>query len=334
MTNVRPVADRRATCTFSSAVSVAKVAVIWNVRLTPRRQIAYGGRPEIRSPRNATRPASAASWPVRMLKNVVFPAPFGPMSARISPRGNSKETPSPARRPPSVWRPPPTPSTTPAPAPLRHDTEEPARTREPQRDQNPAEDELPVLRVPGDEGVERRVHGGAERGAAERLDAAEEHHHQRLDRHRHAEIVGEDAALEEREHRAGEAAEEPGDDERHPLMSSHVHTDGFGAPGVVAGSAQRETEGRTTDPCEERDPASDQGGGAVGSEAERRRVAERHHPAGAHEEMKTRSEERERQDLHQHPDVEGRKQPRRRDEPDQQRGHRRPRQRDRRLGDD
>src|SRR5437899_1625799 len=145
MTNVRPVADRRATCTFSSAVSVAKVAVIWNVRLTPRRQIAYGGRPEIRSPRNATRPASAASWPVRMLKNVVFPAPFGPMSARISPRGSSKETPSTACTPPNVLRTPSTLSTASDTTPLRHDTEEPARTREHQRDQNPAGDERHVV---------------------------------------------------------------------------------------------------------------------------------------------------------------------------------------------
>src|SRR5205814_1419140 len=34
-----PVCERRATRTFSSALSVAKVAVIWNVRLTPRRQM-------------------------------------------------------------------------------------------------------------------------------------------------------------------------------------------------------------------------------------------------------------------------------------------------------
>ena len=39
------------------------------------------------SPSKVIRPAVGLYTPVSMLKKVVFPAPFGPMSATIAPRG-------------------------------------------------------------------------------------------------------------------------------------------------------------------------------------------------------------------------------------------------------
>src|ERR1700736_1713741 len=44
------------------------------------------------SPWNRMRPTVGRSTPVRQLKNVLLPAPFGPMMARISPRRISKST--------------------------------------------------------------------------------------------------------------------------------------------------------------------------------------------------------------------------------------------------
>ena len=49
-------------------------------------EMRLGGRPVMSSPLNTMRPAVGRSTPVRQLKNVLLPAPFGPMMARISPR--------------------------------------------------------------------------------------------------------------------------------------------------------------------------------------------------------------------------------------------------------
>src|SRR5437870_2991009 len=55
-------------------------------------------------PRNSMAPASARSWPVRMLNSVDLPAPLGPISARISPRASAMLTPATAWTPPKDFR--------------------------------------------------------------------------------------------------------------------------------------------------------------------------------------------------------------------------------------
>ena len=92
--------ESSAICTFSRTVIEAKVAVIWKVRPTPSRQIAArrqaGDVPAVQP--DAGR-ASGASWPFSMLKQVVLPAPFGPISASISPaRRRRRRRAPPARR--------------------------------------------------------------------------------------------------------------------------------------------------------------------------------------------------------------------------------------------
>ena len=49
-------------------------------------EILLGGRPVMSSPLNRMRPLVGRSTPVRQLKKVLLPAPFGPMMARISSR--------------------------------------------------------------------------------------------------------------------------------------------------------------------------------------------------------------------------------------------------------
>jgi hypothetical protein len=72
---------------------VANVAVIWKVRPTPSRQTARGFRPVVSSPSRWMRPLSGVIWPLSMSKHVLFPAPFGPISARISPAFKLNDTP-------------------------------------------------------------------------------------------------------------------------------------------------------------------------------------------------------------------------------------------------
>src|SRR5262245_44840637 len=66
----------------------------------PRREMRSGGRPAMSAPPNRMRPLVGRRTPVRQLKNVLLPAPLGPMIARISPRGTAKLTLFSAVRPP------------------------------------------------------------------------------------------------------------------------------------------------------------------------------------------------------------------------------------------
>ena len=73
-------------------------------------EIAFGGRPVISSPLKMTRPPVGRSTPVRQLKNVLLPAPLGPMMACTASRATAKLTCDNAASPPnrtdsnSVWR--------------------------------------------------------------------------------------------------------------------------------------------------------------------------------------------------------------------------------------
>ena len=78
----------------------AKVAVIWKVRPTPRRQTVRGGRPVMSAPFSLMVPALGLICPFSMLKQVLLPAPLGPISARMRPAVREKDTPRTACTPP------------------------------------------------------------------------------------------------------------------------------------------------------------------------------------------------------------------------------------------
>src|SRR6266852_2435197 len=71
---------------------VGNVAVIWKVRPTPSRQIARGFLPAVSWPSRLIRPLSGIFWPLSISKHVLFPAPLGPISARISPALSANDT--------------------------------------------------------------------------------------------------------------------------------------------------------------------------------------------------------------------------------------------------
>ena len=79
---------------------VGNVAVIWKVRPTPIRQIARGLLPAVSLPSRLMRPLSGIIWPLSMSKQVLLPAPLGPISARISPAFSENDTPRTAWTPP------------------------------------------------------------------------------------------------------------------------------------------------------------------------------------------------------------------------------------------
>src|SRR5262245_19711804 len=75
--------------------------VIWYERAMALREMRSGERPVMSSPSKTIRPPVGRSTPVRQLKKVDFPAPLGPMTARIWPRGTATLTLSRALSPPN-----------------------------------------------------------------------------------------------------------------------------------------------------------------------------------------------------------------------------------------
>src|SRR5579862_6986235 len=64
-------------------------------------EISFEGNPVMSSPLKTMRPPVGVSTPVRQLKKVLLPAPFGPMMAWVLPRSTAKLTCDSAARPPN-----------------------------------------------------------------------------------------------------------------------------------------------------------------------------------------------------------------------------------------
>src|SRR5262245_38648206 len=86
---------------FSSTVAFGRMLVIWYERAIPRWEIRSGDRPVMSSPARKIAPDAGRRTPVRQLKNVLLPAPLGPMMARTCPSGTEKSTAVRADRPPN-----------------------------------------------------------------------------------------------------------------------------------------------------------------------------------------------------------------------------------------
>ena len=75
-------------------------ALRWNTRAMPRRARALACSRVTSSPLNRIVPEEGISVPPIMLSAVLLPAPFGPMSAQISPSSTTMSSPETACRPP------------------------------------------------------------------------------------------------------------------------------------------------------------------------------------------------------------------------------------------
>ena len=85
--------------TFSSTLSWPKRRMFWNVRPMPARATSWAGHRVASRPSIRMRPALGEKRPEMMLRSVVLPDPFGPISPTISPGRRLRSTPSRARRP-------------------------------------------------------------------------------------------------------------------------------------------------------------------------------------------------------------------------------------------
>ncbi|MNY10770.1 hypothetical protein D3C86_1437650 [compost metagenome] len=93
-------ASTRPSTMLSRTLSPLKSARFWKVRATPSRASrAVGTWPKLRPPIH-TRPRSGRYSPLMTLTSELLPAPFGPMTARISPLAIDRSTPNSAVTPP------------------------------------------------------------------------------------------------------------------------------------------------------------------------------------------------------------------------------------------
>src|ERR1019366_8344900 len=90
-----------AAVTASSTLMPENTCTNWKLRVRPRSAISGGDRRVMSLSRNRTVPESGWMKPEIRLNSVVLPAPFGPITARISPGETSKLTSSTAARPPN-----------------------------------------------------------------------------------------------------------------------------------------------------------------------------------------------------------------------------------------
>ena len=86
--------------TFSRTVIAGKRRTFWKVRAAQLQDL-VGSKPSDILPPKTIEPSSGVSIPTR-LKNVVFPAPLGPMTLTTSPSSTCSSKPLMARRPPNA----------------------------------------------------------------------------------------------------------------------------------------------------------------------------------------------------------------------------------------
>ena len=75
-----------------SALSSLNRFMIWNERDSPRPAMRRGAIPVMSCPANRTLPRSGLKRPVSTLKQVVLPAPFGPIRPDGRPSSKASET--------------------------------------------------------------------------------------------------------------------------------------------------------------------------------------------------------------------------------------------------
>src|SRR6185437_14473527 len=194
-------------------------------------------------------------WPERRLISVDLPAPFGPMTAWISPRANAIETSLTAARPPKKRL---SLSATrmgsgigfsrrsvkgQAQAHARDST----RQKQDRKNDEQPHGEKPMLRHAGELGLDQNQDERAQDGAVERSHAAEDDHHQNLARQLPAEKFGIHEAELSGAEITGETRDRACDDETRELVTERRKPQGAQSILVRLDALDRSSEERSED---------------------------------------------------------------------------------------
>src|SRR5205807_9785702 len=238
-----------------------KICVSWEVRTTPFRATRWGASPVIFSPSNRTSPPVGLRNPVISLNRVLFPAPFGPIMLRISPRLTLKLTWSTAVRPPNRFVSARVSSTT-VPSrltPRRRDPPSQPRRSHPQaqqpigqpehgEDHDHGVDQRLVLAQPRQQLEAQEEHERAGHRAEHIREPAEKAVEHEEDRIRHREARGIDALLRGREERPADPGEAGADGEGRQAILGHIDADAGGERLVLAEGSEEHTS-ELQSPC-------------------------------------------------------------------------------------
>ena len=165
-----------------------------------------------------------------MLKQVDLPAPFGPISARNSPSRDIEADVVYCMYPAECLGEIAHAQNAHASLPLRTNRLASAPTMPPgnastRREDYEAKEPAPERRLAHDRVLQPRKDSCAHDRAAQRLDAAEQHHDHAVERARDPGEIGRDRAFGEREQRSGRAAERSRDGKADPMHALDVDAD-------------------------------------------------------------------------------------------------------------
>src|SRR5207302_6110055 len=205
--------------TFSRALSAGKIWHRWKVRAMPLRATRWTGKPVIFSPAKTTSPACGFSTLVIRLNSVDLPAPFGPMTARISPGSSCMSSASTAMSAPKRRVSPLHSSSGMASSQKSQDS---LREEHDEGDEDRAEDERPQVRHLRQLMLEEHEEQRAEHRADERARAADHHHDEHVAGSEPEEELRRGVAREAGVERAGEPAEAVGEHDRRRLVGAGV----------------------------------------------------------------------------------------------------------------
>src|ERR671915_1835843 len=213
--------------------------VIWNERARPMRARLGAGSAVMSAPAKRTVPVSGSRLPASWLMKVVLPAPFGPITAWVSPSLTSKSMPSQARSAPKLFVSPLTSSI----GFVEH-AGETAPEKDHREDQQRPEDHLPVLGPALEQLLDQQQREGAEHRARGARHAAEDHHEHDVARLLPAHQAGRDIARMVGVQRARQPAHRAGEDEGRQAVRIRRKADRPRARLVRFGGAKHHAEPR------------------------------------------------------------------------------------------
>src|SRR5947207_5549363 len=225
--------------TFSRTLSAGKTWQRWKVRAIPICATRCTGRPVIFSPAKNTSPAWGLSTLVMRLNTVDLPAPFGPITARVSPGSSARLTPSTATSAPKRRTRPRHSSSG-----IFPDQAPDALGREQhERHEHRAEDERPEVGDLRKLVLEEDEEHAAEDRSYERAGATDHHHDEHVPRGEPEEEFRRGVPGEAGVERAGESAEAVGENDGRNLVGARVVAERNGLGLVLADAVVHRAEG-------------------------------------------------------------------------------------------
>src|SRR3954452_9128615 len=236
--------------------------VIWNERARPFLARLGAESGVTSSPAKTMWPESGRRLPASWLMKVVLPAPFGPMTACVSPSATSKSMPSLARSAPNCFVSPRT-CRSESRIGLPEHAGEAALEEDHRKHEQRAQYDLPVLGPAFQRLLDEKQREGADDRPGGARHAAEDDHEHEIARLLPAHETGRDVVGMVRVERAGEAAHRAGDDEGGEAVRVGREPDRAGARVIGFRGPQHDPESRIDDSVNQKNGAQHQSQGQV-----------------------------------------------------------------------